>query len=141
MSLPLTRRIARAALLIAAGAAPVVGAAGSASALALPQAPLGGGLTALDAEALGSTVEGASQTTTELAGETGGNAVKHTVPAAGKAVGKAGKAATTQTASKVVGETAGNATESLGGGTLPTDALGAKGLPTESLPLGDLPLG
>ncbi|MGW9040438.1 ATP-binding protein, partial [Streptomyces sp. NPDC055721] len=33
MSLPLTRRIARAALLIAAGAAPVVGAAGSASAL------------------------------------------------------------------------------------------------------------
>ena len=31
MSLPLTRRIARAALLIAAGAASVVGAAGSAS--------------------------------------------------------------------------------------------------------------
>ncbi|MYZ38804.1 ATP-binding protein, partial [Streptomyces sp. SID4917] len=36
MSLPVTRRIARAALLVAAGAAPVIGAAGSASAAALP---------------------------------------------------------------------------------------------------------
>ncbi len=36
MSLPLTRRIARTALLIAAGAAPVVGAAGAASAAELP---------------------------------------------------------------------------------------------------------
>ena len=37
MSLPLTRRIARAALLVAAGAAPVVGAAGAAS--AAPELP------------------------------------------------------------------------------------------------------
>lgn len=146
MSLPLTRRIARAALLIAAGAAPVVGAAGSASALALPQAPLDG-LTALDAGALGSTVDGASQKTTELAG-TGGNAVKQTVPAAGKAVGKAGKAAahkvtddTTQGAGKVLGQTAGSATESLGGGALPTDSLGAEGLGAGSLPLNAVPLG
>ncbi len=55
MSLPLTRRIARAALLIAAGAAPVVGAAGSASALDHNIAPTGslGGLTALDAAGAG----------------------------------------------------------------------------------------
>lgn len=41
MSLPLTRRIARAALLLAAGAAPVVGAAGAASAAGLESVPLG----------------------------------------------------------------------------------------------------
>ena len=47
MSLPLTRRIARAALLVAAGAAAGVGAAGSASAAAeLPATPNLGGVTA-----------------------------------------------------------------------------------------------
>ncbi|MBW5484298.1 ATP-binding protein [Streptomyces bambusae] len=57
MSLPLTRRIARAALLIAAGAAPVVGAAASANAAGLEPVtqPLGA-VSALDgAEALGTT--------------------------------------------------------------------------------------
>ncbi|MGW6575717.1 ATP-binding protein [Streptomyces sp. NPDC054945] len=49
MSLPLTRRIARAALLLAAGAAPVVGAAGAASAAGLESVPQLGGLTAPDA--------------------------------------------------------------------------------------------
>ncbi|GAA3501203.1 ATP-binding protein [Streptomyces prasinosporus] len=61
MSLPLTRRIARAALLVAAGAAAGVGAAGSASAAPeLPTAPDLGGLTALDG-ATGDTVTGARQ--------------------------------------------------------------------------------
>ncbi|MDG4866190.1 ATP-binding protein, partial [Streptomyces sp. T-3] len=46
MSLPLTRRIARAALLTAAGAASAVGAAGSASAVDLPATPDLGGLSA-----------------------------------------------------------------------------------------------
>ncbi|MER5826514.1 ATP-binding protein, partial [Streptomyces mirabilis] len=76
MSLPLTRRIARAALLIAAGAAPVVGAAGSASAAAeLPATPDLGGLTALDGAHVGNTVDGATQNVTGLAGATGGNAL------------------------------------------------------------------
>lgn len=43
MSLPLTRRIARAALLVAAGAAAGVGAAGSASAAELPATPTSAG--------------------------------------------------------------------------------------------------
>ncbi|MGI5402714.1 ATP-binding protein [Streptomyces sp. CA-135486] len=151
MSLPLTRRIARAALLIAAGAAPVVGAAGSASAVELPQAPLGG-LTALDADGLSGTVDGATQKTSTLAGNTGGEAVKQTLPAAGKTVGKAGKTATPAaqkaagdtagSAGQVVGETAGTATGSLGGGGLPTDALAGGGLPaTDQLPVKSLPLG
>ena len=66
MSLPLTRRIARAALIVAAGAAAGVGAAGSASAAPqLPAAP-NLGLSALDG-ATGGTVDnvakGVSKTT------------------------------------------------------------------------------
>lgn len=60
MSLPLTRRIARAALLLAAGAAPVVGAAGAASAAGLESVPQLGALTAPDA-----TVAAAGDTATE----------------------------------------------------------------------------
>ncbi|MDT0398182.1 MULTISPECIES: hypothetical protein [Streptomyces] len=60
MSLPLTRRIARAALLVAAGAAAGVGAAGTASAAPeLPAAPNLGGVTALD----GSAVDDVAQST------------------------------------------------------------------------------
>ncbi|MER7666137.1 ATP-binding protein [Streptomyces sp. NPDC096193] len=150
MSLPLTRRIARAALLIAAGAAPVVGAAGSASAVDLPQAPVGS-LTALDAEGVTGTLDGAAQKSTEVAGQTGGSAVKKAVPAAGKTVGKTGKTATpvaqkaagdaAGSAGDVLGETAGGATQSLGGGGLPTDGLAGGGLPTDQLPVKDLPLG
>ncbi|WP_128379601.1 ATP-binding protein [Streptomyces cavernae] len=66
MSLPLTRRIARAALLIAAGAAPVVGAAGSAHAAALPAAPELGGLTAVDGADVGDKVDGATKSVTGL---------------------------------------------------------------------------
>ncbi|MET9855821.1 ATP-binding protein [Streptomyces sp. NPDC006450] len=60
MSLPLTRRIARAALLLAAGAAPVVGAAGAASAAGLESVPQLGALTAPDA-----TVSAAGDTATD----------------------------------------------------------------------------
>lgn len=133
MSLPLTRRIARAALLVAAGAAPVVGAAGSASAVELPATSNLGGLTALDGAHVGNTVDGAAQNATGLAGDTGGKAVKKVVPAAGKAVGKGAKTATPAAqkaagglaggAGDVVGDAAGSAT----GGGLPTSTLG--GLP------------
>ncbi|MYR18652.1 ATP-binding protein, partial [Streptomyces sp. SID6137] len=85
MSLPLTRRIARAALLVAAGAAAGVGAAGSAGAATnLPATANLGGLTALDAAHVGDTADGAAEHVTSLAGDAGGNAVKTAVPAAGK---------------------------------------------------------
>lgn len=63
MSLPLTRRIARTALLVAASAAPVVGAADAASAVdpALPHAPKLGGLSALDPSSVGELADSASQ--------------------------------------------------------------------------------
>ncbi|WP_327325888.1 ATP-binding protein [Streptomyces sp. NBC_01210] len=148
MSLPLTRRIARVALLIAAGAAPVVGAVGSASAADLPQAPVG--LTAFDADGVSSTVDGAALKTSDLAGNTGGDAVEQTVPAAGKAVDKAGKAAApvaqkaagdaAGSAGDAVGKAAGTATGRLAGSSLQTDSLGG-GLPTQQLPVESLPLG
>ena len=132
MSLPLTRRIARAALLIAAGAAPVVGAAGSASAAELPATPNVGGLTALDTA--GITVDGATQNATGLAGDAGSKAVKKAVPTAGKAGGKVVKT-TTPTAQKTAGDVAATAGNVLG------DAAGAtgSGLPTNGVAMGGLP--
>ncbi|MEU6761146.1 ATP-binding protein [Streptomyces sp. NPDC046853] len=144
MSLPLTRRIARAALLIAAGAAPVVGAAGSASAAELPASPDLGGVSSLDTAGLGNTVDGASRSATGLAGETGSKAVKKGVPAAGKVVGTGAKT-TTPVAQKAAGDLAGNAGDAVGEttdtatkGGLPTDTVG-KGLPTDSVTKGGLP--
>lgn len=117
MSLSLTRRIARTALLIAAGAAPVVGAAGAASAAALPQAPNLGGVTALDGAGLGNTVDGTAHQATGLANGTGTTTLKKAVPTVGHAAKKAG------TVSAPVGKKPG-----LPGG-LPTDRLPLKGLP------------
>ncbi|MEU1053770.1 ATP-binding protein [Streptomyces sp. NPDC005876] len=146
MSLPLTRRIARAALLVAAGAAAGVGAAGSASAAPeLPATPNLAGLTALDGANVGATVDSAAQNVTKTAGETGGNAVKKAVPAAGKTGGSVVKQ-TTPAAQKAAGDAAGAAGDIVGDtaktatkGGLPTDAVG-KGLPG-SLPVQGLPLG
>ncbi|MER6348515.1 ATP-binding protein [Streptomyces sp. NPDC001595] len=149
MSLPLTRRIARAALLTAAGAASVVGATGSATAAPeLPAAQNLGGLTALDGANVGNTVDGAAQNVTGLAGATGGKAVEQSVPAAGKTTGKAVKKAT-PAAQKAAGDVAGSAGDIVGDtaktatkGGLPTDSLTqGGGLPTEQLPTKGLPLG
>jgi hypothetical protein len=149
MSLPLTRRIARAALLVAAGAAPVVGAAGSASALDHGIAPTGAlsGISSLDGAGVGDTVDGASRTATGVAGDTGGKAVGKGVPAAGKTVGAAGKTAT-PAAQELAGETAGSAGEVVGettdaaSETAPSTGALGEGLPTGGVPsLGGLPIG
>jgi hypothetical protein len=163
MSLPLTRRIAKAALLTAAGAASVVGAAGSASAIDLQQANDLGGLSNLDTagvtEATGSTVG----TAAELAGEVGGDALEGGMPT-GRLVSDAGEsvtplaehavADTTETVNGELGQTAHRAADDLlvddlRGGGLPGgdltgdlvsgDVLGG-GLPTEGL-TGGLPTG
>ncbi|MGC5346107.1 ATP-binding protein [Streptomyces sp. AM 4-1-1] len=133
MSLPLTRRIARAALLIAAGATPVLGAAGAAGAAELPQAPDLGAVTALDGAGLGNTIDGASTQSTQAVGETGGRLVGTAVPAAGKTVGKAG-AKVAPAAQKTVGQAAGGAGELVGGAA--KGGLPIGGLPTQGLPIG-----
>ncbi|MEU3175962.1 hypothetical protein, partial [Streptomyces sp. NPDC007000] len=77
MSLPLTRRIARAALLVAAGAAAGVGAAGSAGATPeLPATPSVGGLTVLDGAGATGAVDDAAHTVTDTAGNSGGQALE-----------------------------------------------------------------
>ncbi|WP_405553051.1 ATP-binding protein [Streptomyces sp. NBC_01171] len=81
MSLPLTRRIARAALLVAAGAAAGVGAAGTAGAATnQPAVPDLGGLSKLD---------GATHVDKTVGGLANSKALKKAVPApaAGKAAG------------------------------------------------------
>ncbi|TVL93982.1 ATP-binding protein [Streptomyces sp. SAJ15] len=79
MSLPLSRRIARAALLVAAGAAPLVGAVGAANAAEMPQTGLGG-LNSAQAPDTTEVAKGAAAA--------GGQALGKTLPAAGKAAGK-----------------------------------------------------
>ncbi|MGW4727422.1 ATP-binding protein [Streptomyces sp. S1] len=133
MSLPLTRRIARAALILAAGAAPVVGAAGSASALDHGLAPTGalGTLSALDSAEAGGTVDSASRTTTDVVGEAGEAATPVAQKVAGDTAGSAGEA---------LGKTAGAAAESTEAPTGGALGGGLGGLPTGQT-LGGLPLG
>lgn len=84
MSLPLTRRIARAALLVAAGAAAGVGAAGSASATPeLPAAQDLGGLTVVDGTA-GSAVDDVTKDVTRTVGD-----ADKAAPATGRTARKA----------------------------------------------------
>ncbi|MFI0722390.1 ATP-binding protein [Streptomyces sp. NPDC021224] len=142
MSLPLTRRIAQAALLLGAAAAPLIGA-GAAHA-ATPQQDGVGALTAMDGTGLGSTVDHASQSATGLAARGSGQAVQTALPAAAHLVGTTGTTAApmaqhgatqaTDAAGRVVGAT----TESLPvAGALPDTGT----LPTDQLPLKALPLG
>lgn len=72
MSLPLSRRVARAALLTAAGAASVVGATGAASAADLSQTPGVGSLTSPDGAGLGGTVDGTVDQARSLGQTAGG---------------------------------------------------------------------
>ncbi|MEV7087235.1 ATP-binding protein [Streptomyces sp. NPDC093085] len=148
-NLPLTRRIARAALLVAAGAAPVIGAAGSASAAELPQSTDLGAVTALDGATVGDTVGKGAQTATQAVGATGGQVVGKGVPAAGETVGKTVGTAT-PAVQKTAGETAGSAGTLLGetaktatnGAAQATPAAPAQGgavlggLPVQGLPIG-----
>ncbi|MEV0849357.1 hypothetical protein AB0J21_26370 [Streptomyces sp. NPDC049954] len=129
MSLPLTRRIASAALLIAAGAAPVIGAAGTASAADLPLGGLG-----LDGKAVAKTLDGA----TKSVAKTGNKTVKEAAPEVKKLVGHAGKSATPAT-----GHTTGDLASSAGSAV--SGVTGGKGGLTHglsnNLSTNDLPLG
>ncbi|MCX2969678.1 MULTISPECIES: ATP-binding protein [Streptomyces] len=127
-----TRRIAKSALLTAAGAASVVGAAaGSAHAVQLPTTDLGGvsNLDNLDTENVGEGVDSAARNVTELAGHAGGEAVEQTVPAAGRTVGSLGKS-TLPMAQRATGAVAGESGALLGKAvTSVTD----NGLPTDQV--------
>ncbi|MGF1425410.1 hypothetical protein [Kitasatospora sp. LaBMicrA B282] len=90
MSLPLSRRIAQAALLVAAGATPLV-AAGAASAdqLAKPGTDLGAGVSKLDGVTSTSTVTGEAHSATRALGTTGSVLTGMVLPMATGAAGTA----------------------------------------------------
>lgn len=75
MSIPLTRRIAQAALLVAAGAAPLVGAAGSASAADLQDTVGLGGLSPVSDLDVADTLSAAGETAEGLVRETDSRAL------------------------------------------------------------------
>ncbi|MGA5700842.1 ATP-binding protein [Peterkaempfera bronchialis] len=156
MSLPLTRRIAQAALLVAAGAAPVVATAGTASAAELPRTADLGGLTQLDSDSLAGQVRDVAHQTGKQAGGAGSSAVAAGVPTAADTLGTTAAAAIPE-----VNRFAGSAAEQAGatasttGGMAsdatqravapvtagsPLSALTGGGLPTGQL-TGGLPLG
>ncbi|MFG2135807.1 ATP-binding protein [Streptomyces sp. NPDC048650] len=87
MSHPVTRRIARAALIVAAGAAPVVAAAGSAQAATPPKAPDLGGLSTLDSASAGQTLDNTAKTGAGLLNAAGKEAAVTVAPAVVKATG------------------------------------------------------
>ncbi|MDI5970451.1 ATP-binding protein [Streptomyces sp. SL13] len=158
MSHPLKRRMAQAALLIAA-AAPVIGlGAGTASAAGLPQAADLGGLSSTDAaSALGDNVDGATHQAVGVANVTGRDAQQTLLPAAQKTVVSAGRTMA-PAAQKTVGDAAGQVGQATGhtaqtakGGSGLTDKLPLHGLSTGGLttqgqqngpmiPAGGLPL-
>ncbi|AUG79523.1 hypothetical protein CFP65_4801 [Kitasatospora sp. MMS16-BH015] len=87
MSLPLSRRIAQAALLVAAGASPLL-AAGSASAMDLvPQGDLASGITQADAPDPAATVQGTAHELGQSTGATAASTVATGVPATADATG------------------------------------------------------
>jgi hypothetical protein len=166
MTLPISRRIVQAAVVVAAGAVPAVAAGAAQAAPALPTVPDLGGLSQLNsAPDLGGSLESTAHQTGELAGTGVGEAARDGVPvvadAAGHAAGQAvpggdrsmGSSVTglLGTASQVVGvahnagvarsmPAAANATGTLAGDT-PAVAPGAAGpqAPSSS-PLSSLPL-
>ncbi|MEW2413867.1 ATP-binding protein [Streptomyces sp. NPDC046866] len=129
MSLPLTRRIARTALLLAAGAAPVVGAAGAASAAGLESVPQLGALTGSDATAAAGDTVGAG----EAAAHTATDTAAHALPGAPGQV--------TDTTGALLGGLP--AAKGLPGGdvagAVPAGEL-TGAVPTQNLPLNTLPL-
>lgn len=136
MSHPLKRRMAQAALLVAA-AAPVIGlGAGTASAAGLPDL---GGLSSTDAaSALGSGLDGATHSAMGVASDAGHNAQATLVPAAHRTVESAGETLV-PAAQKTVGDAAGQVGQATGhaaqGATRP--AQGEQNGPM--LPVGGLP--
>ncbi|MBQ0983833.1 ATP-binding protein [Streptomyces sp. F63] len=119
MSLPLTRRIARAALLVAAGAAPLVGAAGPAQATGQPESTGLGGVSNLDTATLGEALDSTARQAGAGAAENGAGTVESALPAAGELLGSA-----TRTGAPAAEKTVAGAPGAAG--TLAEDTAGAR---------------
>ncbi|MFH8569117.1 ATP-binding protein [Streptomyces sp. NPDC017993] len=142
MSLPVTRRIARAALIVAAGAAPVVAVAGTANAADLSKAADLGGLTKLDSasasETLNDTVKDGGGLLNSVGETVAGELAPAAVKATGPLIGDAAPAAYmgAKTAQDAVAK---HAKDGAANKSLPTDT-GLVSVPVQGL-LGGLPIG
>ncbi|WP_051969839.1 hypothetical protein [Kitasatospora azatica] len=136
MSLPLSRRIAQAALLVAAGATPLV-AAGSASAdqLMPKGTDVGAGISKLDGVTSASTLKGETHQVGQALGTTGALLAGTALPAAADATGSAAATALPQT-DKAVGGLGDHAGATTAGGGPLADTVGKVATLT---PLGGLP--
>lgn len=94
MSLPLTRRIAKVALLVAAGAAPLAGATGPAQALNLPESRSLDSLNKLDPSAAQGAVDGVVQGARPTVERTGDQVLDSAVPTVGRTLDGAGQTVT-----------------------------------------------
>lgn len=146
MSLSLKRRIARAALLVAAGAAPLA-AAGAAQAAAPAKSPATmAGPSSSDSIPVGEVVHDTARNVATTGGQLGGKVVTQGAPMAGRAAGSLGKHAvppvfnTQRLAGTTLFDTAQKLDETLPGGNLldrdvSTDDL-ARDLTGSELPIG-----
>lgn len=91
MSLPLTRRIAKVALLVAAGAAPLAGATGPAQALNLPESRSLGALDELDTAATEGAVDGVVRGARPTVERAGDQVLDPAVPTVGRTLDGAGR--------------------------------------------------
>lgn len=91
MSNPLKRRMAKAVLVLAAGAAPVMAAAGQASALPLPLPQDGGldGLPSVDDATVQHTLDRSTQSVTDVGNGVGGEVVQQAMPVVAPALQQA----------------------------------------------------
>lgn len=121
MSHPLKRHLARVALVVTAGAAPVVGAAGAASAVELPSTNGLAPLSALDTGALPETVSQTGGEVLTTGGETAAKLGESAGPTTEQALGALQKTTgrTVDQGQSAVGEAAGNLAPEL-----PTSKLG-----------------
>ncbi|MGW4647495.1 hypothetical protein [Kitasatospora sp. NPDC004289] len=165
MSRPLTRRIAQAALLVAAAATPLAAAGAASAADLLPKTDLGAGLSQLDNP--NNTLQGAThdagvaaadttaatvQTGVPASADVAGKAVAGALPDADQALGKvAGPAAKTTETAGTLAAVAGKATPMLVDRLapavtdkvphLPGSPAATRSLPGTGLPLSDLTSG
>ncbi|GAA0391217.1 ATP-binding protein [Streptomyces luteireticuli] len=117
MSLPLTRRIAQAALLVAASAGAAAGAAGAASADTLKAPDALGAVSMADGAQLGNKVDAVSHQAGALTTDAGNKVVHTALPATQHALGTAGTTGKSalESTQHTTGQLAGQAGQAVGG--------------------------
>jgi hypothetical protein len=132
MSLPLTRRIAQAALVVAAGAVPMVAAGSASAAMDLTKAPDLSGLSHVDPMNAGHNLESTTHDLGQEAAPLAGSAVQNGLPLVTDVAGKAAGAAVPGV-HRTVGDLTGSTTSAVGDTGAVRSAAADAGSPTAGL--------